>query len=269
MGMTRCAKHGLQDGGPTCGHLRTTIETGHDWRDPRLLLNGYREPTYLCPECAARAMVFIEGLPNGATHWFFDHKELDLMPACGECLTELWQHESRSLSDEVHEMRAAALAQPNTRRPPRDVVRLGTAAFQSKVCCLGVQLVGLLNALRAFRPDLTWYVADAQVNGPSPFPRREPTPTLIGDTDALIKAALSVDQFESGVFAGVPSPIDRPVFRAGGLWTEDDEDDDLGDAVVELRAFDTTYWSVATLDAGLAQAVLKQLGAESLPVDAE
>jgi hypothetical protein len=119
MGMTKCSKHGLQDGGPTCGHLRKTIETGYDRRDPRLLLNGYREPSYLCPECAARAMVFIEALPNGATHWFFDHKELDLMPACGECLTELWQHESRSLSDEVDAMRAAALAQPNARRPPR------------------------------------------------------------------------------------------------------------------------------------------------------
>lgn len=75
----------------------------------------------------------------------------------------------------------------------------------------------------------------------------------------MIEAAQRVDQFESGVFAGVPSVIAQPVFRAGGLWTEDEEAADLGDAAVEVRAFDTSYWSIATADPDLAQILRERI----------
>ena len=124
------------------------------------------------------------------------------------------------------------------------------------------QLVRLLRLIHALRLDLKWYVADVQTIGPFPVHRREATPILIGDTGALIEVAQRVNQFESGVFAGVPSSIDQPTFRAGGLWTEDEEAADLGDAVVEVRAFDTSYWSIATADANLARTILKRLAGE-------
>jgi hypothetical protein len=145
---------------------------------------------------------------------------------------------------------------------PRDIIRLEPAAFGSVTCCLGEQLVALLRTIHELRPDLKWYVADVQTIGPSPVARREPTPTFIGDAGALVQEARLVDQFESGVFAGVPSSIDRPVFRAGGLWTEDEEVADLGDAAVEVRAFDTSYWSIATADPNLAKTIRKRLGQE-------
>ena len=53
-------------------------------------------------------------------------------------------------------------------------------------------------------------------------------------------------QFESGVLSGVPRTVGRPVFRAGGVWTEDEEASDLGDSVVEIRAFDTTFLLAVT-----------------------
>ncbi len=55
------------------------------------------------------------------------------------------------------------------------------------------------------------------------------------------------------VFVGVSPTTTEPRFRAGGLWTGDSETADLGDALIELRAFDTSYWSVAIADPGLGQ----------------
>lgn len=66
-----------------------------------------------------------------------------------------------------------------------------------------------------------------------------------------------MEQFESGVFVGVPSLVSSPSFRAGGLWTEDYDEADLGDAALELRAFDTSYWLIAALEAGLCGDVLQ------------
>lgn len=142
---------------------------------------------------------------------------------------------------------------------PRDVVRLGPEVFRSNVSCLGQQLVELLHVIRGFWPDLNWYIADVQAINALPLPPRDPIPMLVGDTDKLIHIAQRVDQFESGVFVGIRSDADRPAFRPGGLWTEDEETADLGDAVLEIRAFDTSYWSIATSDANLATTVRRRL----------
>lgn len=143
---------------------------------------------------------------------------------------------------------------------PRDIVRLEPEVFRGTVSCLGEQLVTVLRTIQELRLDLKWYVADVQTVGPFPVPRRQPTPIFIGDTRDLVQAAQRVDQFESGVFAGVPLSIEQPAFRAGGLWTEDEEAADLGDAAVELRAFDTSYWWIATAAPDLAKAIVKRLG---------
>ena len=95
---------------------------------------------------------------------------------------------------------------------PRDIVRLQPSAFRGVVCCLGEQLVALLQTIQEIQPGLKWYVADTQTIGPSPVLRRESTPVLIGDTRALIEAVQRVEQFESGVFAGVPSSTAQPAF---------------------------------------------------------
>lgn len=142
---------------------------------------------------------------------------------------------------------------------PRNVVRLEPAAFQTELPCLGGQLVAIVQQIQEILPGLRWYVADVQTIGPSPVPRRAPTPVLVGDATAMIEAAQRVDQFESGVFAGVPSESAPPAFRAGGLWTEDEQAADLGDAAVEVRAFDTSYWSIATADPDLAQILRERI----------
>jgi hypothetical protein len=142
---------------------------------------------------------------------------------------------------------------------PSDIISVDPAAFRSETSCLGDQLVRLLHAVRAARPDIKWYVADVQTVGPSPVARRQPEPVLIGATESLIQVAQRVEQFESGVFAGVSSTIEQPAFRCGGLWTDDEAYADLGDAIIEIRAFDMSYWSIATSDADLTNRILVRL----------
>ena len=65
-----------------------------------------------------------------------------------------------------------------------------------------------------------------------------------------------MDQFVSGVFAGVPRGIETPRFRPGGLWTEDEDTADLYDSVVEVRAFDTCYFLITSNDEALREHLL-------------
>lgn len=125
--------------------------------------------------------------------------------------------------------------------------------FDDSAACLGKQLKALVQVVSQIHPRLIWYAADVQTTGYQIVSRCEPTPMKIGDTATLIKAVAKIDQFESGVIAGIPDNIETPRFRNGGLWTEDNEDEaiDLGDALVEIRAFDTSYWAVLFLNADL------------------
>lgn len=146
---------------------------------------------------------------------------------------------------------------------PLDITRLEPAAFRSRAACLGGQLVTVVNIIEELLPGMAWYVADVQTIGPSPVHRRMPIPVHVGQARVLIDAAQRVSQFESGVFVGTPASIQRPVFRAGGLWTDDEVGAELGDGAVEIRAFDTAYWSVATAMPNLAQIVRERVAAAS------
>ncbi len=128
---------------------------------------------------------------------------------------------------------------------PTRVLHFGASVFAAQTACLGDQVATVVESIRSLIPDLSWYVADVQCTGTS-FTDGAPTPVYVGDADAMIRAALQVDQFTSGVFVATPADFPQPRFRDGGLWTDDDESADLGDAVVEMRAFDTTHVSVAT-----------------------
>jgi hypothetical protein len=150
--------------------------------------------------------------------------------------------------------------------PPKFLIRMGRCVFQNAATmCQGGQIGAIIIAIGNVRPDLTWYVSDVRVIGPSLVKARRPVPEQIGDTATLTKAVNAVAQFESGVFVGVPRRCLTPTFRFGGLWTEDDEAADLADALVEIRAFDTTYVSVATNDAKIADRILEEfVGAERI-----
>jgi hypothetical protein len=138
---------------------------------------------------------------------------------------------------------------------PLKTILLSPIAFGDTTSCLGGQLIVLLRVIDAFYPHLRWYVADVRTTGGSLTSYRQSTPVLTGDTKLLIEAVQNVEQFESGVFAGVPCSIEQPRFRSGGLWTEDEDCADLCDALIEVRAFDTSYWLVAISDPELGRCI--------------
>ena len=135
---------------------------------------------------------------------------------------------------------------------PSRVVHFGASAFGARAACLGDQVALVVSRIGELLPDLRWYVADVECTGTS-FTGRTPTPVDVGDTHALMRAAGQVSQFTSGVFAAIPADLTQPRFREGGLSTDGDEVADLGDAVVEVRALDTTYVSVAATNESLLQ----------------
>lgn len=138
---------------------------------------------------------------------------------------------------------------------PRYIFHLNNDVFGATTACDGGQIAAVVAAIGDLRPDLIWYIADAQVKGPRLTKDRRPTPESIGDTAATIAAANAVAQFDSGVLVGVSDGCTNPTFREGGLWTEDEDDADLWDALVEIRAFDYSYVSVATNDEAIASRV--------------
>lgn len=145
-------------------------------------------------------------------------------------------------------------------------IYIRSKSFQSSVICEGVQIAEIVREIDALLPSLAWYVADIEfydyLDDQHP---RDPKPVAIGDANALIEFSRSVSQFLSGVFAGVPRGIETPRFRDGGLWSEDtgEEVEDLGDSVIEVRAFDTSWIEVTSRDRDVIGALRDRFGADS------
>lgn len=139
---------------------------------------------------------------------------------------------------------------------PQWVVQLNTDSFDSaKTMCQGKQIAAVVAAIESASPGLIWFTADMQGIGSTLLSSRSPTPLYVGEAGALIRLLIGVEQFESGVFAGCSPSRSEFRFREGGLWTEDERDADLGDALVEMRAFDATFIEVATSEKAIFEAV--------------
>ena len=110
---------------------------------------------------------------------------------------------------------------------------------QSDLCCTGWQLAAMFSmAERHFGP-VNWYVADSSPRIDTDS-TSSPSFGLIGDTTSAIRAVENVQQFESAVFAAVESGNPSPTFR-DEAYTDDDATAQLGDSLMELRAFDYTF----------------------------
>jgi hypothetical protein len=139
------------------------------------------------------------------------------------------------------------------------VVRLrGENIDGGYVCCRGSQLARIVTALIDQLGDLTWYGADIEIYGVSNLSKGD-LPRLIGNTNRFLKEIQTIDQFLRGVFLGVGGSNANPRFREN-MDTEDPVDVDLGDAVVEIRAFDTTFFEIITRDKNLAATLVDNFG---------
>lgn len=146
---------------------------------------------------------------------------------------------------------------------PYWIGRFGASEFAgSTTACQGQQVALVIRAVAEAVPGLVWYASDVLAPG-SPFWTRfqGSTPERVGPSDDATSLAEVVPQFESGVLVGVPEWVTKPRFRSGGVWTEDEDGADLGDGVVEIRAFDTDYILVTASDPRIRAHLASSFGA--------
>jgi hypothetical protein len=125
-------------------------------------------------------------------------------------------------------------------------------------CCLRSQLACIVKSLMSQLGEVTWYAADVDVFGTTPLPPGD-VPMAIGTSQQLLDAMKDVNQFLRGVFLAVKPKESPPRFRPS-IDTEDPVDVELGDAEVELRTLDTTYFEILTTHKGIADRIVDRFG---------
>lgn len=141
---------------------------------------------------------------------------------------------------------------------PYKVVRFSRGVFGADVACLGMQVSWILE--RAFQTaELRWSYFDVESNDDT-WEARLGKSGELPSTAELIRACAATGQFLSGVFLGYPRELTGARGRACP-HTEDDPMSDLGDAVVEIRCFDTSYIDVAVSDSRKADELVRLGGA--------
>lgn len=113
--------------------------------------------------------------------------------------------------------------------------------------CLGEQLINILKEIQPFTKNLIWYACDIDSTRLSPIKNFQsfiPRKVGSGNINDMVNLCKNVEQFLSGVFLGLS--IDRGNQLNNKYTSEDDEFRDLGEALLEIRAFDTTYYEIYT-----------------------
>jgi hypothetical protein len=114
------------------------------------------------------------------------------------------------------------------------------------VSCTGLQFVLLINSLAKQLENCYWYIADISAVGgllPSTLVENSASFIKVGKTQELVQLVGQIEQLASGIFLAIPESILEPDL-SGDFNTESDPTEDLGDAVLEIRALDTSYFEV-------------------------
>ena len=113
-----------------------------------------------------------------------------------------------------------------------------------RLCCLGSQLASLINIISGELGEIHWYAADVEANSFTQLPEGR-TLELVGNSQVLIDLALRVNQFNRGVFVCYGSR-DSTIYARDWIDTEDPCDMDLGNSILEIRAFDVSFFEILT-----------------------
>ncbi len=123
------------------------------------------------------------------------------------------------------------------------------------ISCLGIQFLDILKTLSDQLKDLYWYGADVEINGAIPFKLKLHgyAAKKIGTLNDLIELCCHIDQFNSGVFFAAND--DMPQFCEIEISTEDEEFRAINGSILEIRAFDTSYFEIYTEDINIVNAL--------------
>lgn len=106
-----------------------------------------------------------------------------------------------------------------------------------------------------------WYLLDIKTNNCVEFPgSSDQLPKRIS-REILDSLCARTDQFLSGIFLAVPFDVSQPKLHLD-TKTEDEPSSDLGDALLEIRAFDTSYFEIYSALPALAERLHQLFGVE-------
>ncbi len=111
--------------------------------------------------------------------------------------------------------------------------------------CTGEQLSMLVNIISVTFEDLTWYASDVDMMPYMDFWKmyHDDDLKIVGETKKLEDMSRIVPQFLSGVFIAIQnSDIGGPSIK--NFSTEEEMFVDIGNASIQIRAFDTSYFEV-------------------------
>jgi len=147
---------------------------------------------------------------------------------------------------------------------PKYLVQLDEKAFSDDTAvCLGAQLKSIVETLSGFMASCVWFGAD--VDAISHIPEQLGIDTVqlrkIGDRHALMSLCEHIDQFLSGAFIAVQARSQNFKCSASHVGTEDAQFRYLAidGILVEIRAFDTSYFEVYTDNPLLIKKFIEQL----------
>lgn len=128
-------------------------------------------------------------------------------------------------------------------RPRYAMVLKGNQIDGDASNCTGEQIAVVMDAIGRTATACVWFGSDVESTSGQSFaiPIERNIPAFIGDTDSATTFVREVDQFIWAVFLFVPTtrlPSHWPEMRAEGVGAEWFRD--IGDAVVEVRAFDSS-----------------------------
>lgn len=132
---------------------------------------------------------------------------------------------------------------------------------QDKVVCLGTQLISIVNSIKNFLPEHIWYGADVDAvgKGARKYNLKGIQLNLIGADFQFIEYCSQIEQFIWGEFLCIDSNLSAQNIRNVELETEDEpfRPIDCTGVLMEIRAFDTTYFEIYSQDIELIQKISK------------
>jgi hypothetical protein len=132
--------------------------------------------------------------------------------------------------------------------------------WKEECSCLGEQLKEILEFIELYptMKEVIWYASDLDS---SPIPEcirkfGDFIPKKVGNTRDLITICQHVPQFLSGVFLAFSKDVGEQLDE--GFETEADLFRDMGDAVLEIRAFDTSYFEIYSDDISIISGIANE-----------
>lgn len=150
---------------------------------------------------------------------------------------------------------------------PRYRVLLTSRCFpEDKVVCLGAQLISIINFIKGFLPKHIWFGADVDAvgKGANKYNLNSTQLNVIGDDFHFVEYCSEIEQFIWGVFLCININFSSQKFQGVELETEDEPFRSIpfDGVLIELRAFDTSYFEIFSEDIVLMEKISNMYNVE-------